>query len=163
MQHGIEPFRQVGALGHLVRNACGADLLFRPNNALRQRWRRHEEGVGDLLGLQAAHLAQGECNAGVRREGGVAAGEDETQAIIRDAVIVDVGRRFRFDPVSHEGHRGVEARLAAEAIDRLEASGRDQPRPGIPGRPIDRPPLHGSGERVMHGFFRDIEVAKEDE
>ncbi|MNC87358.1 hypothetical protein D3C83_30790 [compost metagenome] len=55
----------------------------------------------------------------------------------------------------------IEARAAADGIDRLEAPGRNEPRPRIGGDAIARPVLEGGTERLMQRFLGEIEIAEE--
>src|SRR5262249_20796156 len=55
-----QSLRQFLGRRNLVRNRCLSNLCIGAHDALRQRTWSGEEGLGDLLGGQAAHLAQGE-------------------------------------------------------------------------------------------------------
>ena len=61
-----------------------ADLLLGPDQALSQGRLRDEERPGDLRGRQPTQRPQGQRDLGLDREGRVAAGEDEAQAIVGD-------------------------------------------------------------------------------
>jgi hypothetical protein len=55
----------------------------------------------------------------------------------------------------------LEARAAPDAIDRLEAAGRDEPRARIFRDALDGPLLERGAEGVVQRFFRDVEVAEQ--
>jgi hypothetical protein len=90
------------------------------------------------------------------------AGEDETEAIVLDAVVVQrfgfVGNRL--DLLGHVLHR-VEPRMAAYAVDGLEAAGGHKPRARICGHAIARPLLERRPERVVQGFLGEIEITEQ--
>src|SRR5260370_12645544 len=114
-----------------ARNVVGkwlvADDRVRAHDALGKRCRRTEKCPGNLLRGQAADFAQGERNLSFRRQSGMAAGEDETEAIIFDLLVihllvtegsfVDV----RFGVERKISLCSVEARPPAHPIDGLEA------------------------------------------
>ena len=58
---------------------------------MRKRRRRNEECPGNLLRGQAADFTQCERNLSLRWQSGMAAGEDETKAIVFDLLFL---RRF---------------------------------------------------------------------
>jgi len=117
----------------------------------------------DLFGREATDLAQRERDLRIGRQGRVTAGEDEPEAIVLDALVVQLERRTDAvaKPVGHLGHRRIEARPAAQRVDRLETAGGHQPGPGIPGNSVRRPVLHGRRERLLERLFRQIEVTQE--
>src|SRR5213076_1214236 len=57
--------------------------------------------------------------------------------------------------------RRVEPGAPAHCVDGLEAAGRDEPRPGIGGYAITRPPLYCCGKGVVQRFFGEVEVAEQ--
>ena len=162
-QHGVEPLGQLGPRRHLIRNARVADLCLRADDALRQRGRRREKRLRDLLRRQTADLAQRERHLRIGRQGRVAAREDEAQPIVFDALFVRPRRgvddgdvRFVADVVER-----VETLAPAHAVDRLEASGRHQPRARIGGHAVARPLLQRRPEGVVQRFLGDVEVAQQ--
>ena len=70
-------------------------------------------------------------------------------------------RRRRFDRPCQLVDGGVEPRGATETIDRLEPPCRDEPRARIRRNVLLGPPLERSREGVVHGFFRQIEIAEQ--
>jgi hypothetical protein len=161
-QHRIESRRQLGRRGHLVGNARVADLGFGAHDALRQRRRGGGKGEGDLLGRQAAHLAQRQHHLRVRRQRRVAAGEDEPQPVVLDALFFP--RRGVIDG-SLESLGGVvqrlESRAPADAVDGLETPGRHQPRPGIGRDAVVRPLLERRAEGLVQRLLGEVEVAEQ--
>ena len=89
VQHGVEPVGQVRAGGHLIRNLCVLDLVLGAHDALCHGRRAGEERTRDLLGGQSADLPEGERQLRVRRQGRMAAGEDEPQPVVVDDGIVE--------------------------------------------------------------------------
>jgi hypothetical protein len=83
-QHRLEPFRKDIAGRHPVGDPGVPDLAFRPDQALGHGRLGYQEGPGDLRGPEAAQGAQRQRHLGLRRQGRVAAGEDQSQAIVRD-------------------------------------------------------------------------------
>jgi hypothetical protein len=73
------------------RNARGADLGLRADEALGHRGLGDQERVGDLGGRQAAEETQGERDLRVGRERRVTAGEDQPQPLVGDARRLLVG------------------------------------------------------------------------
>ena len=93
----------------------------------------------------------------------MAAGKDQTQAIVLDAVVfarersrIDDGPDFVLVVVER-----VEPRSPADAVDRLETAGRDEPCPRVVGDSIERPLLERRAERVVQRFLGDIEIAEQ--
>ncbi len=157
----VEPVRQLGVCGHLIGNARVANLRLGADDALRQRGRRDEERVGDLLGREAAHLAQRKGNLCFRRQGRVAAGEDQPQPVVLDAL--SFPRRGAIDGGDRLGDivQRLETRSSANTVDRLETSGRYEPRMGIGGHTIPRPLLHRRPEGIMQRLLGEVEVAEQ--
>ena len=109
-----------------------------------------EERLRDLLGGEAADLAQRERHLRVGRQRRVAAGEDEAQAIVLDVFVVP-GRRCRREwprPARRRPPSTIEARAPADAVDRLEAAGRDEPGARVRGHAVARPLLERRPEGV---------------
>ena len=69
---------------HLVGNARILDLAFGAHQPLRQGRLRNEKGARDLTRRKPAQGAQGQGDLGLAVEGGMAAGEDQPQPIIRN-------------------------------------------------------------------------------
>jgi hypothetical protein len=89
---------------------------------LGERCRRNEKCPGNLLRGQAADFAQGERNLSFRRQSGMAAGEDQTEAIIFDLLVI--GENFvdaRFHVARKISLCSVEVRAPAHPIYGLEA------------------------------------------
>ena len=61
-----------------------ADLALGAHQALGERRLRHQEGTRDLGRAQPAQKAQRQGNLRVRREGRMAAGEDQAQPVVLD-------------------------------------------------------------------------------
>ena len=89
----------------------------------------------------------------------MAAGEHQLQALVRKLERVDVVLNGlpRLEQAGLVGERAV----AADAIDRAIARGRDQPRARIVGGAVAWPALGGDRERLLRGFLGEVEVAEE--
>ena len=163
MQDGIEPLRQVGPRRHLIGNTRVADLCLGADDALGHRGRSAEKGAGDLLGRKAAYLPQGQGHAGLRRQGGMAAREDQPQPVVRDpfVVLLGGGRRRGVEPFGELRQRGVEASPAAHGVDGFKAAGRNEPRPRIGRHTLARPLLQGRGEGIVQPLLGEVEVAEQ--
>ena len=110
-----------------------------------------QEGLRDLLRRQAADLSQRQRDLRIGRQRGVAAGEDQPQAVIGDARIVIVAAPGCFVRGDIVGLRieGVEARLPPQLIDAAEPARRDQP-----GARIVRHALAAATSRARRGTRR---------
>jgi hypothetical protein len=89
----------------------------------------------------------------------MAAGEDELEALVGERRLVHGVLRDQRD-LEQAGLRGERA-LAADAVERPVAGGRDQPRSGARGDAVARPALRGDREGVLGGLLREVEVAEE--
>jgi hypothetical protein len=90
----------------------------------------------------------------------VAAREDELQAL------VGKGRRLVHGVLRHERHVEQlrllgEGAVAANAVDRPVAGGRDQPARGACRDAVARPALGGDREGLLRGLLGEVEVAEE--
>src|SRR6202000_1787451 len=106
-----------------------------------------EEGLRNLLGCEPADLAQGERNARLRRQSGMAAGKDETEAVVLNLVILV--RRLvhaRLEVERKVFLCVVKARAAAHSIYRFEARGRDEPGARVVRNAGLRPRVQSSGK-----------------
>jgi len=119
--------------------------------------------VCNFFRRQSADLAQrhrGLCICGKRR---MAADEDQPQHVVLDWFHV-ANLRFcaiRIEAVLDVLQRGVEAGPPPEVIDRLEATGRDQPGDRIVGHAVDRPRPRGCCKGVVQRLFRPVEIAEQ--
>ena len=93
----------------------------------------------------------------------MAAGEDQSQPVVFHAVVVQLrlGGDTRAKPIGHRCEGGIESGAAADVVNRLEATGRNEPSPWVGGHAIDRPALHRSGEGFLQRLLGEIEVAEE--
>ena len=118
-----------------------------------------QEGAGDLLGGEAAHLTQRHRDLGVGRQGRMAAGEDEAQPVVLEALVVLVGGPAAA-PVRRLAEQAVEPGTSPEPIDRLEAAGRDEPGAGLA---ACRPGASSTAatEGVLENLLGEVEVAQQ--
>ena len=166
MEDSGQPVWQLVARRHLVGDSSVANLVFCSHDPLRERRRGGEERLPDFLGLEPADLAQGQRDACVGIQRGMAAGEDEPQSIVGDLVVffkmcLAIGTDERIDLRRQLVDHCVEARRAAQAIDRFEASGRDEPRARVVGNAVARPRLERGRKRIMQRLLCAIEVAEQ--
>ena len=157
----VEALGHVGRLGHDVGDAGDADLLLRPHQPLRHRRRRHEEGAGDRLGVEAAQRPQRQRDLGVDRQRRMTAREDQPQPVVGDVVGVVVGLvdRAQERRIAMQLDLGGESRLASHAIERLVPRGLDDPRPRELRHAARAPLLDRRRERLLRRLLRQIEVA----
>ena len=177
VEHEVEDAKhRLQALGeavrgrHLVGDPGVANLLLGPHQALRQRRLRDQEGPGDLRRRQAAQRAEGQRDARLRGERGVAAGEDQSQLVVGDGShLVLRGRQER-----RPAPGGLERLVAGErlhlvreppgapgAVDRPVAGGRGDPGPGVRRHAVSRPALERDDVRVRNRLLGQVEVAQD--
>ncbi len=163
MQHALQAGGQVGPGRHLVRDPRVADLGLGTDDPLRERGGRGQEGARDLFGREAADLAQREGDLRVPAQRGMAAGEDQPQAIVLDPLIVVRlrGTGTLGQPLQDRREPGVERRPAAQAINRPEPARRDEPGARIGRHALHGPALQRRRERVLHRLLGEVEVSKE--
>ena len=108
---------------------------------------------------QAADFAKRERNLTFRRQSWMAAGEDQTEAIVLDLFLFNlfsaagsvVDARFHMrDKISL---CSVEARTSAHSVYGLEACRGNQPRAWLVRNASQRPGLQSGGECLVHRFF----------
>src|SRR3989475_5781926 len=106
-------------------------------------------------GREAADLAQGQRDLGVRRQSRMAAGEDQPQPIVFDTLPVpcDGVASLNVKSAGDLLERRVEPGAPAHCVDGLEAAGRHEPRPGIGGGALTPPPPSLSGESNVPRLF----------
>ena len=168
VQDAVESIGQIGARRDLVRDPRVADLPLGADDALRDGRRRAEERARDLLGRQAADLAQRQRDPRVRRERRMAAGEDEAQPIVLHDVLLDRpvgGRRHaalrasrRSASSPSDASNRAPAPIRSIALKRPAETSQVR---GLAGHAVPRPLLHGRGEGVVQRLLGEIEVAEE--
>ena len=94
----------------------------------------------------------------------MAAGEDEAQPVVLEALVVlvgGVGGRLVVEPGGELAEQAVEPGTSPEPIDRLEAAGRDEPGARVGRRPVPGPALDRGHEGVLEGLLGEVEVAQQ--
>jgi hypothetical protein len=95
----------------------------------------------------------------------VAAGEDEPEAVVGDAVLVELRLvrplRVLVELCRDRRERRVEPRATTEPVDRLEPPGRDEPRARVRRQAFGRPLLQRRGERIVQRLLGEVEVPEE--
>ena len=158
LQHRLQTLRQLVASRHFIGDVRIADLVLRPHDALGDGAGRGEEGAGDFLGSQVTDFAQGQCHLSLDRQGRVAAGEDQAQAVVLQMLAIpDLALGERFGAVL----QGLEARLTAQLIDSFEAPSGDQPSAWIGRHALNRPLLQSGTKGLMQGLFGQVEIAEQ--
>jgi hypothetical protein len=166
VQHGQHPGRALGEEAggrHPVRDRRVADLALGADDPLRHRGLGHQQRAGDLGGSQPGQRPQRERDPRLERQGRVAAGEDEPEPVIADAVVagrreVPAGRLGRLQQ-RRLAQLGGLVRAAAEHVDRTVAGGGGQPGAGAGGHAVAFPRLQGAGERVLRALLGQVPVA----
>jgi len=130
------------------RDSRSPDLLLRPHEPLRHRRLRHEERAGDLVRREAAEGSQGQRDLRLGRQCRVTAREDQAQPLVRDRLVLL--HRLLHVKRGEQLRLAAQVLLAANAIDRAVAGGRQQPRAGVLGRAVAGPALERSGEGLLH-------------
>ena len=90
----------------------------------------------------------------------MAAGEDQPQPIVLN-ILVDlrgVGLGNLFESAGDLKLQGIESASTPQSVDRLEASGANQPGPRVRRHSFLFPTLDGGGKRLVHRFFGQIEI-----
>ena len=143
---------------HPQWDAGVADLPLRAHEPLRERRLGDEEGTSDLRRLEAADEAQRQRHLRLRREGRMAAGEDQLEPLVGNGGLLVVGELVD----AREKLRLAGQRLlAADPVDRRVPRGRHDPRAGIAGNSLARPPLGSSHEGVLHRVLGEVEVTED--
>src|SRR5690606_38024340 len=101
----------------------------------------------------------------VRVERWVAAGEDEPEAVVGHGVVVRLRVVVRERDVCVSLRqcrlRRVEPRVAAQLVDGLESSRRNEPRASIGGDPVSGPLLERGGKSVVQRLLGEVEITEE--
>ena len=163
VEHRVEPLRKLRSLGHLIRKARVANLRLGANDPLRDGGGAHEKGPRDFLGGEPAHFTQRERDAGIRRERGMAAREDQAQPIVLDRGRV-FGRRMvdaRLELRGQRDQRAIESPPSAQGVDGFEAARGHEPRHRIGRHALRGPLLDGRDERVVQRLLGQVEVPEE--
>ncbi len=137
------------------------NLGFRAHDALSYCGRRRKKGAGDFFGGQVADFAQRQRHLRVRRQRRVAAGEDQPQAIVFHVFATPVGLFEFFQLRQQQWLRSLEPRAPAQHINRLEASGRDQPGARVVRHAVALPAFDRDEERLVQGFFGKVEITEQ--
>ena len=167
MQHPAEPLRELGVGGNTVGDPSGLHLALGPHEPLVHGRLGGEERSCDLRHLEPTNGAEGQRHPGLEGEGGVAAREEQTESVVRDAAAVVallVGRRHVV-VISHECFEVLEGGLvggagatAAEGVDRPPPGDGGQPTAGPGGDTGRRPVRRGGGEGVGDCFLGEVDV-----
>ena len=86
-------------------NSCGADLGLGAGDSTRHRLLGHEKGTRDLWRREPGHDPQRQGDLCLRREGGVAASDQQRELIVESLLTVEVAARR--PGAVRDGRRGV--------------------------------------------------------
>jgi hypothetical protein len=156
-QHGAQAIGQQMLGRDPERNAGGADLPLRTDEPLRHRRLGHEEGSRDLLGRQPTDGSKGEGHLRLGGEGRMAAGEDETETIVRDRAHLFLLVRGHVEDLELP----LERLLPPDPVDGSVARRRQEPRRWVVRRPDTRPALERRFERLLERVLGEVEVAED--
>ncbi len=118
-----------------------------------------EEGAGDLLRRQATHEPQSERDPGLRRQHGMAGGEDQAQQVVVEIVGVrGLGRRQVVQRPADLGQLACIRVLTAYEVDGAVLGGGHEPGARIARDTGGRPRGQRGDERVLCELFGDAFV-----
>jgi hypothetical protein len=117
----------------------------------------------NLLSRQATDLTQRQRDAGIRRQSGMAAGEDQPQPVVLDALIVPSRgcTRVGVESLGECRQRDVEPGTPAQGVDGFEAASRNEPGPRISRHTILSPLLQGCPKGIVQRILGEVEVAEQ--
>lgn len=165
-EDGVEAVGELGGGGHPEGDAGGDELLLGAGDAGRHGGLGDEERPCDVGGRDAADEAQGEGDLGGGGEGGVAAEEDEPEAVVGSRCGLACGfgfgsavrPRFRLDQQVQLRPEGLGA---AQRVEGVVPGGGRQPGTGPVRYPAARPVDEGGGIRVLDALLGQVEVARD--
>ena len=160
-EHRRQASRQVFTARRFQPYSGLADLALGPDQALRHRRLRDDEGGGDLRRGQAAHAAQGQRDTRLRIERGMAAHEDERELLVAQLFLAgSIILRTRPAP----RRRGLQRRppgFAAQQVERFVPRHADEPAAGAGRYPLGGPFRQGERARVLHRVLGRLQVTRE--
>ena len=145
------------------RDAGQPHLLLRAHEPLGHGRLRQQQGARDLGHRQAADEPQRQRHLRLRRERRVAAGEHESEPLVRNHLGVLAGQvAHRLLQLAREQRLLVaQRRLAPEPVDRAPLRGRQDPRRRRGRDTVARPTVQRDGVGVLHRLLRAVDVATE--
>lgn len=118
--------------------------------------------MGDLFGGQPADFPKRQRHLRIGGNNGMATGEDQPQHIVFDRFqVADLRFVDRVETVLDVLLRGIEPRPAADCIDCLEASCRNEPSERVAGNAVSRPGPRRRGKGVVQRFLCPVEIAEQ--
>ncbi len=137
-------------------------LALGPDEPLRQRRLGRQERGGDLPGGQSRDVPQRECHPDLRRQGGVAAGEDQPEPVVFHGDHLGVSAvGLGWDGTGLRGQASPgDVLLRPQLIDGLAPRGHRQPGARLRRYAVVRPGPRGRGERLGHGVLGGLQVAE---
>ena len=159
-EHRAQPLGEQVVGRHAERDARSADLPLRAHEPLRHRRLGDEERARDLAvvspptsrsvsatRLSAASAGWQHVKTSASRSSGIA--------------LTSSSSAGSSSQPADELRLPLEDLLAADAVDRAVARGRDDPGAGRPREPVARPALERRRERVLHRVLGELEVAED--
>ena len=155
-EHAVEPLGEVRRVRHLVGDAGGRDPLLGAQQPLAHRRLRDQEHPGDLPGGEPGDHLEGQRHPGLHRERRVAAGEDETEAVVGEHAVLHcdlLGLLVELLLGTELGELGAFGAGPADHVEGPPLRGGGEPRGRVAGYAVARPgeqcPLRGIGDRVL--------------
>lgn len=173
-----QPRGQFVGAGHPERDPGLADLLLGPHDALGHGRRRHEERPRHLRGGEPGEAAQGQSGAVLGGEGGVGAGEEQLEPLVRKLIEAETGTAAgagtgpetgaghvrtggglgAFRVGGEDGEPGGVRLVAPQPVHRLPPGGRQQPGPGPGGDTFGGPVPQRGLDRLGRHLLGQVEV-----
>ena len=148
-------------LRHPVGDPRRLDLALGADEALGHRRLGDEEGAGNLGGGQPSEQAQRERHLRIRRQRWVAAGEDETEPVVRHGFhLLGSGIVVRGPKHRDLGEQLPPTRLAAQAVDGTVTGRRRDPTSRVGRQAAGRPLAQRERERLLHRILGDVDVCE---
>ena len=144
---------------HAKRDAGSLDLPLGAHQTLRHGRLGDEERLRDLRGGEPPERAQREGNLCIKRQCGMATGEEQFEPFVSEECPVHcVLRGFADIEQAELVRQGV---FAAQSIDGAVSRRGQQPGDGRVRHAVARPALRGDGECFLGGLFGDVDIAEE--
>ncbi len=161
-EHLLQALRQLGPVGDAERDAGVPDLALGAHQPLGDRRLGDEERAGHLRGVEAADGAQRERHLRLAGEGGMAAGEDEAQPVVRGERAAGGDRSLHLVSLLSELRQAVaEPCVASQPVDRPTARRGHQPGAGVAWQAVRGPVLERRDGRLLDQLLGQVPVAQD--
>jgi hypothetical protein len=143
---------------HAQRDAGVTDLSLGTNEPLCERRLRHQERARDLGRFETTDEAERQRDLRLRRECGVATGEDQLEPFVGDDGLLIVGELLG---PREQLRLARERLLPADPVDGRVPGRLDDPGTGIVRRSVVRPAFGSADEGVLYRVLGEVEVAED--